>query len=143
MRHRHRGFTLIELMIVVAILGILASAAMSVYRDYVPRTQVARAFGEIAALQSAAEDQLNRGNVAFASADLGYVPSSVTTGVLAVAFNATGVGVISVVLGGGAHPAVAGAVVSMVRDASGTWSCDVDETGAAAWRPVFMPEGCA
>jgi len=49
------GFTLLEFMIVIAIIGILAAAAMPAYQDYISRTQVTAALSEISPTKTTIE----------------------------------------------------------------------------------------
>jgi len=62
MKKVQQGFTLIELMIVVAIIGILAAIAIPAYQDYTIRAQVSEGMNLAAAAKAAvAETFLNRG----------------------------------------------------------------------------------
>lgn len=78
-----KGFTLIELMIVVAIIGILAAIAIPQYQDYTARTQVTRAVSEVSALKTAAESAILEGKEIVSSAtpkdtqyDIGFTEST-------------------------------------------------------------------
>ena len=68
MMKRQKGFTLIELMIVVAIIGILAAVAIPAYTDYLKRAKVAEAMGLMSGLKTPIEEYY---------ASKGFWPSSI------------------------------------------------------------------
>jgi type IV pilus assembly protein PilE len=68
MKRVTRGFTLIEVMIAVAIVGILTAIALPQYRDYVTRARLGEAFSALSAVQPSAEQYWSN-NRTFANFD--------------------------------------------------------------------------
>lgn len=156
MNHAQKGFTLIELMIVVAIIGILAAVAIPQYQDYTARTQVARVVGEINALKSSAESIFNSGGQVAFEDDLDQDPRQIGigwTGSNLVVDSATNGLTInngadanmsfSVTMGTDASGAVADAVITVSRSTAGAWSCAITDGPAAnGWKDSYAPAGC-
>jgi len=137
-----KGFTLIELMIVVAIIGILAAIAIPQYQDYTARTQVARAISEMGAYKTAFEDRLNNGVNPAALTDIGFTSSTLFNDPT-VPDTSTGGFTWTATLGKTASPSVAGAAVNWTRQSTGTWSCTVTAgTAANGWKNNYAPAGC-
>ncbi len=67
MKKVQAGFTLIELMIVVAIIGILAAIAIPQYQTYIAKSQVTRVMGETGAVKTAVELCVNEGKTGLAN----------------------------------------------------------------------------
>jgi type IV pilus assembly protein PilA len=138
MKTMQKGFTLIELMIVVAIIAILAAIALPQYQNYVARSQVTAGLADITPGKTAFEESVNNGvATAMASAaDIGLQTSTTRCSTIAVTHTvATGVGTITCTLQG--NPKVASHTIEWDRNTSGAWACKT--TGLDA---KFVPKGC-
>jgi type IV pilus assembly protein PilA len=156
MKSLQKGFTLIELMIVVAIIGILAAIAIPAYQDYTIRAQVSEGLSLVAASKAA---------VAESFADSGNWPADNTAAGLPAAADIDGKyvsqvavanGGITITYGNDANTQIAGKTLGLRPGLSASndvaWQCGAKTmTGAitlAAAAPVtnvptrFLPSNC-
>jgi len=139
MKRVQKGFTLIELMIVVAIIGILAAVALPAYRDYTIRAKVSELMLSASAARTCVtEAQQGAGGSAIpttVAADCAITAAGKVTGA-----TVSTAGIISVA--GTTAPASVGAAVTVtltptLATASGTltWACSGSDT-------KFVPSSC-
>ena len=132
---KQQGFTLIELMIVVAIIAILAAIALPAYQNYVARSQVTAGLADIRGGVTAFEEIIQRGSTGTATpADIGLATTTPRCGITTTgAYSAPANQTIVCTLKG--NPKVQGGTVTLTRTGSGAWNCSTDATKAGPYKP--------
>ena len=142
MRNIQKGFTLIELMIVVAIIGILAAVAIPAYQDYIARAQVSEGVTLSAGGKTPMAEYFNdKGNWPAAASDVmgiraGKYVSIIT--LMGAAVNSLGtISIEARMKDTGINSAITAGTLVLTSSDAKQWSCTSGNLG-----PKFRPASC-
>ena len=142
MKKQH-GFTLIELMIVVAIIGILAAIAIPAYQDYTIRAQVSEGLNLSGGAKAAVTEFFqDRGTLPANNSLAGLAAPAEIQGKYVALVTVTA-GVIDVQYGNDAHAVITGQAIQLTPDTTNpgsvAWAC---ASAAAEIENKHLPAAC-
>jgi len=137
-RSMQKGFTLIELMIVIAIIGILAAIAIPQYQDYTKRAKMSEVIGAASPCKLAVAEFASSNNGTFPTTLAAAGCQSITTNQYVTSVDVGAAGLITVV---SKVPGAAGDVTMLPQMVTGAvdWVCGAAGTTVL---PQFLPSSC-
>ena len=147
MNKLQQGFTLIELMIVVAIIGILAAVAIPAYGDYTARAQASEAMTLTAGLKTPLTEFISdNGTLPADVGSIGGTSSGKYVNAINISGDATNVTVLATMNGTGVNSKITNSLFAMVSTNGGqSWFCGTAGAAEAAGTsidPSLLPGAC-
>lgn len=146
MKSVQKGFTLIELMIVVAIIGILAAVALPAYQDYTVRAKMSEVIGFAGSAKTAvSECMLSEGGLVTECADneaVGLAASALITSTYVESVTVTNAEIVVAIQGTNVADLDAGSLTlapNYVEAAGITWICSNSDNATIG---KYMPKEC-